>query len=183
MIEYWEQDIEIDRMHSKFIFSQSYSFSFAVYIYLFSSICFITRAGLFMHHPGQDTEWSITSWSSVCPRFCLRQCYRDLQFILTVSNQKQGSCPSCLLSCPAGRASCSLLSRAEVIEEHEFPPTQEVRKVRIVGTTHLDSRITHTSERVGNYLTKRRNMNSGRGIRLRVSTACFSSHQVLKPSL
>lgn len=67
--------------------------------------------------------------------------------------------------------------------EHEFPPTLERQKVGIAGTIHLDSRITHTSERVGNYLTKRRNMNSGRGIRPHVSTPAFSSHQFRKRSL
>lgn len=40
--------------------------------------------------------------------------------------------------------------RAEVTEEHEFPPTLEGREVGIAGTIHLDSRITHTFERVGN---------------------------------
>lgn len=57
------------------------------------------------------------------------------------------------------------------------------QNVGIAGTIHLDSRITHTSERVGNYLTKRRNMNSGRGIRPHVSTPAFSSHQFRKRSL
>lgn len=144
-------------------------------MYVFSSTHAVTGVGLL-----STTELKVLNGISPVSKLCSPEILSAAPDTfrwssLSVANSKAAA--FLLPGVPMGKA------RAEVTEGHNFPPTQEARKVRIAGTIHLDSRITHTSARIGNSFIKRRTVNSGRGVRPHVSTPALYSHQGRKPSL
>lgn len=135
---------------------------------VFSSIHCTTCVDLCIHYHNQDIKWIIASFRAL---FTLDSVWSSAPKTFSLSplliTQSKAAAPL------ASKHTLPCCQRAGVKGGHAFPPTPEGQTVGIWGTIHLDSRITYTSERVGSYLSKRRNINSGGGIRPRVSTARF----------